>query len=43
MKTVKRRRRFSPEFKQSAVKLAEKIEVADADKKTGVHLNNHHK
>ena len=43
MKTVKRRRQFSPEFKQDAVKLAEKIGATAAAEKLGIHPNNLHK
>ena len=43
MKAEKNRRRFSPEFKQSAVKLAEKIGVSATAEKLGIHPNNLHR
>lgn len=40
MKRTKIRRQFSPEFKQDAVKLAEKIGVSATAEKLGIHPNN---
>ena len=43
MKRAKVRRKYSPEFKQDAVKLAEKIGFSNAAVKLDIHPNNLHK
>ena len=43
MRKTKKRRQFALEFKQDAVKLAEKIGVTATAEKLGIHPNNLHK
>ena len=43
MKKTIKRRQFAPEFKTSAVKLAEKIGAGPASEKLGIHVNNLHR
>lgn len=43
MKRAKIRRKYSPEFKQDAVKLAERIGVSNAAGQLDIHPNNLHK
>ncbi len=43
MKKTIRRRRFAPDFKADAVKLAEKIGAGPASEKLGIHVNSLHR
>ena len=43
MKEMKKRRQFSPEFKQSAINLAEKIGISATAEKLGIHANSLHR
>ena len=43
MKKTTERRRFTPDFKANAVKLAEKIGAGPAGEKLGIHVNNLHR